>query len=203
MRERIMRLPVSEHLDTPWRIHELTRDFDVYDVWALPTPGGPDDLPLLVRLFAGGDTGTSPSRVARWLFAARWKLGAWFGWDRSDQALGTRVTSLRRRLPSELADRTGPEFATLPFTSVYETDREWAAEMANRTAHAVMHVGWVPDPQHPGGFRGQLAVLVKPNGAWGRAYMSLIGPLRHLFVYPPLMRQIETGWKAAPSGRPR
>ena len=26
----------------PWRIHDLTGDFELEDVWALPTPGGPD-----------------------------------------------------------------------------------------------------------------------------------------------------------------
>ena len=40
-----MRLANSAHTTRPWRIHGLTRDFRLYDVWALPTPGGPDDFP--------------------------------------------------------------------------------------------------------------------------------------------------------------
>ena len=60
--------------------------------------------------------------------------------------------------------------------------------------HGVMHVGWVPDGH--GGYRGQMAVLVKPNGRFGAAYMAAIRPFRHLIVYPPLMRLIERKWSA-------
>jgi hypothetical protein len=34
-----MRLPNNAHTSRPWRIHELTHDFRLEDVWALPTPG--------------------------------------------------------------------------------------------------------------------------------------------------------------------
>ena len=44
-----MRLPDAAHTSRPWRIHELTPDFRLEDVWALPTPGGRDDFPLLVE----------------------------------------------------------------------------------------------------------------------------------------------------------
>jgi hypothetical protein len=57
-----------------------------------------------------------------------------------------------------------------------------------------MHIGWVPDGA--GGFRGQMAVLVKPNGLFGQAYMAAIRPFRHLIVYPPLMKRIEQEWRA-------
>jgi uncharacterized protein DUF2867 len=190
-----MRLPNEAHTSRPWRIHEITPDFRLYDVWALPTPGGPDDFPRLVRQFALGDTATNPSRLARMLFAIRWKLGALLGWDDPDSGVGSRVPTLRDRLPADLRDGpAGPAFDTLPFRSVYLTDNEWAAEMANRTVHGVMHIGWVPDDA--GGYRGQMAVLVKPNGLFGRAYMAVIAPFRHLIVYPPLMREIGQEWQA-------
>jgi len=131
------------------------------------------------------------------LFAIRWKLGALLGWDKADTGVGSRVPTLRDRLPVDLRDGpTGPEFERLPFTSVYLTDNEWAAELANRTVHAVMHLGWVPD--RAGGYRGQMAVLVKPNGLRGRAYMAGIAPFRHLIVYPPLMRGIGQAWRTRP-----
>jgi hypothetical protein len=41
----------------------------------------------------------------------------------------------------------------------------------------------------------QMAVLVKPNGLFGTAYMAAIRPFRHLIVYPPAMRQIEREWR--------
>jgi hypothetical protein len=47
-----MRLPDIEHTSRPWRIHELTRDFRVEHVWALPVAGGRDDFPRLVAQLA-------------------------------------------------------------------------------------------------------------------------------------------------------
>jgi Protein of unknown function (DUF2867) len=190
-----MRLPNTAHTSRPWRIHEITHDFRLYDVWALPTPGGPDDFPQLVRQTAMGDTVNNPSWAARTLFAIRWKLGKLLGWDDPDSGVGSRVPTLRDRLPADLRDApAGPEFDTLPFRSVYLTHDEWAAEMGNRTVHAVMHMSWVPDDA--GGYRGQMAVLVKPNGLFGRLYMAGIAPFRHLIVYPPLMRGIAQTWRA-------
>ena len=185
-----MRLPNTAHTSRPWRIHELTHDFRLEDVWALPTPGGPDDFPRLVHLIASSDLSQGSSRAARMLSAIRWKLGELLGWDDADAGLGSRVPTLRDRLPVDLRDApSGPEFAALPFTSLYLLDDEWAAEIANRTMHGVMHIGWVPD--QTAGYRAQMAVLVKPNGLLGAAYMAAIRPFRHLIVYPALMRQIE------------
>jgi len=41
-----------------------------------------------------------------------------------------------------------------------------------------------------------MAVLVKPNGPLGTAYMAAIRPFRHLIVYPMLMREIQRAWQA-------
>jgi hypothetical protein len=186
-----MRLPNSAHTSRPWRIHELTRDFVVEDVWALPTPGGPDELPRLVSQIASGNFPDGAPLVVRTLWEARWKVGALLGWDGRDAGVGFRVNSLRDRLPNDLrAAPRGPDFA--PFSSVYQLEYEWAAEIANRTVHGVMHIGWVPDES--GSYRGQMAVLVKPNGLLGIAYMAAIRPFRHLVVYPALMRSIEQRW---------
>jgi hypothetical protein len=57
-----------------------------------------------------------------------------------------------------------------------------------------MHIGWVPDPT--GGYRGQMAVYVKPNGLLGNGYMAAIAPLRHLIVYPPMLRDMGRNWRA-------
>jgi hypothetical protein len=106
------------------------------------------------------------------------------------------VATLRDRLPSDMRGTpSGPDFGSLPFRPLYLLADEFAAEIANRTMHGVLHVGWVPD--HCGGYRGQLAVLVKPNGILGACYMAAIRPFRHLFVYPALMRQIERTWRSA------
>jgi hypothetical protein len=190
-----MKLPDTEHTSRPWRIHEITRDFRIEDVWALPTPGGRDDLPRLVQGFASGDPAKNPSRAVRTLFAIRWKLGQLLGLDGEDGGVGSRVPTLRDRLPADLRDApSGPAFDALPFTSLYLLEDEWAAESANRTMHGVLHIGWVPDGS--GGYRGQMAILVKPNGLLGNAYMAAIRPFRHLIVYPPMLREIERGWRA-------
>ena len=190
-----MRLPNIEHTSRPWRIHELTRDFRLEDVWALPTPGGADDFPRLLEGFTSGDPAQRLPRVARTLWALRWKLGELFGWDGPDAGLGSRVPTLRDRLPADLREApSGPDFDALPFTSLYLLDDEFAAEIANRTMHGLMHLGWVPDGT--GGYRGQMAVLVKPNGLAGSAYMAAIRPFRHLIVYPAMMREIERDWRA-------
>jgi hypothetical protein len=190
------RLPDSAYTDRPWRIHEIAGDFRLEDVWALPVHGARGDFPKLVHRFAAGDESKSPSRLARALFAIRWKLGELFGLDDPDTGLGARVPTLRERLSADLRDGpAGPEFEKLPFTSLYLLDDEWAAEVANRTVHGVMHMSWVPDGA--GGYRGQMAVLVKPNGLLGQAYMVAIRPFRHLIVYPAMLRQIEREWRAS------
>jgi hypothetical protein len=195
-----MRLPTSAHTSRPWRIHEITRDFEVEDVWALPTPGGPDDFPRLVALVARFDPEQSGSRAVRALFALRWKLGGLFGWDNPEGGLGTRVPTLRDRLPADLRERPGVPSEALPFSPLYLTEDEFAAEIANRTMHGVMHLAWVPDEQ--GGYRGQMAVLVKGNGRFGAVYMAAIRPFRHVLVYPPMLREIGCAWRAHSEATP-
>jgi hypothetical protein len=190
-----MRLPRSAHTSRPWRIHELTRDFRLEDVWGLPTPGGPDEFPRLVELMVRFDPGQSSSGAVRTLFAIRWRLGELLGWDRPDAGLSSRVRTLRDRLPADLRDTpSGPVSGELPFTPLYLTDDEWALEIANQTVHGVLHLGWVP--QGAGVYRGQMAVLVKRNGVLGDAYMAAIAPFRYLIVYPRMMREIEKRWGA-------
>ena len=92
-----MRLPNSAHTSRAWRIHELTRDFQLEDVWALPTPGGLDDFPRLVQWWAsrGDPSRASASRAVRTLWAIRWKTGQLFGWDGPD---AVRVEALAQAL---------------------------------------------------------------------------------------------------------
>ena len=189
-----MRLPNTAHTSRPWRIHELTRDFRLEDVWALPAPGGPDDFPRLVQLIASFDPSQSSSRAVRTLFAIRWKLGELLGWDGPDAGLGSRVPTLRDRLPADLRDAAGPGLRRAPLhlavparRRVCRGDRQ--PDHARRHAH---RLGPGRDRRLP----RQMAVLVKPNGLFGTAYMAAIRPFRHLIVYPPMMREIEREWRA-------
>jgi Protein of unknown function (DUF2867) len=194
-----VRLSNAAHTSRPWRIHELTRNFRLEDVWALPAQGGPDDFPRLVRQMTSGGPQLDYSGAARTLWSLRWQVGKLLGWDSPDAGLGSRVPTLRDRLPADLREvPSGPDFDALPFTPLYMLDDEWAAEIANKTVHGVMHLGWVPDGT--GDYRGQMAVLVKPNGLHGTVYMAAIKPFRHLIVYPALMREIGRDWRAPATG---
>ncbi len=188
------RRPNTEHTSRPWRIHEIAPDFRLEDVWEFPGRLGPDDFPEAIELLAAYDTAESSSAAVRALFALRWKIGALLGWDGPEAGLGARVPTLRDRLPAELREKPGPDFASLPFSSLYLTDDEFAAEIANRTVHGIMHIGRVPDGT--GGHRLQGAVLVRPNGRLGDAYLAAIRPFRRLIVYPALMRVAREVWDA-------
>jgi hypothetical protein len=191
-----IRLPDTAHTSRPWRIHELTRGFRLEDVWALPTPGGPDDFPRLVELITSDDPSRNTSSAARALWLIRLKLGELLGWDESPNespADGPQRPSLRDSLPADLrAGPSGPHHRKLPFSPLYLTADEWAAEIVNRTVHGILHLGWVPDG--PGRYHGQLAVYAKPNGLLGTAYMAAITPFRHLIVYPPMIQAIGRAW---------
>lgn len=189
------RLPDAEHTARPWRIHAIAPDFEVEDVWAYRTPGaGPDDFPvMLAALRAAGGPDHDPL-VVRLLFAVRWKLGGVFGWDGPRAGLAGRVSSLCDRLPADLRqEASGEPVPDTPFTLVYALHDEWVAELANRTVHDLLHLGWVRTGE--GDYQLQMAALVKPNGRFGRIYMAAIKPFRYAIVYPALQRKWEGAWR--------
>jgi hypothetical protein len=196
-----MRLSNSEHESHDWRISEIAPDFRLEDVWALPAQGGIEDFATLLEVMASLDPASSESCAARALFAIRWRVGGWFGWDDTPRPLAIPddgVSTLSARLPEDLRKTaTGLDLRSTTarrFTPLYRTDVEWAAELSNRTVHAVMHLAWV---EKGGGlYQGQMGVYVKPRGTFGAAYMAAIAPFRHRVVYPALMRQIERAWNA-------
>jgi hypothetical protein len=188
-----MRLPNSTHTARPWRIHELVEDFELEDVWALPTSGDEDDFPRLVHLATSLDPSQSSNLVVRTLFDIRWKLGGLLGWDDPGSGLGSRVPTLRDRLPDDLRDAPVPTFEGTPFEALYLLEDEFAAEIANRTVHGVLHLGWVT--AEDGGYRGEMAVYVKRNGLLGSAYMAAIKPFRYLLVYPPMLNEWGRAWR--------
>ncbi len=195
-----MRLPNAAHEAQPWVIAQVAPDFKLLDVWRLPAQGGPQDFATLVKIMSSLDpTGQGSSGVTRALFALRHRLGAWFGWDdptRRHPIPGCAETTLSARVPRELRDTTTAPIAvsSTTFIPIYRTADEWAAEISNSTVHAVLHLGWVE--QGDGVYHGQMGIYVKPRGKLGEAYMTLIGPFRHLIVYPALMRQTKRAWDA-------
>jgi Protein of unknown function (DUF2867) len=202
-----MRLPNAAHESRPWRVREIVSDFTLEDVWALPAHGGAYDFQTLIDNTLSSDPANASSLATRVLWRVRDRLGSWFDLGRispapgsgSDDAAGklpipgTNETSLRDRLPDDLRDTAADlHFVSLPFVPLYRTDVEFAAELSNRTVHALMHLAWLAEGN--GRYQGQMAVYVKPRGSLGKAYMAFIKPFRHLVVYPALMRQIERQW---------
>jgi hypothetical protein len=202
--ENDMRIPNAAHESRPWRIREITSDFELEDVWALPAAGKAEDFPALLELLAHSDPAHAESLPTRFLWSLRDRLGSLFNLGRISTAVdgdaagglpipGTGETSLAERLPDDLRDTVADvEIASLPFVPLYRTDDEFAAEVSNQTVHGVMHLAWVD--QGNGCYEAQMAVYVKPRGRFGKAYMALIKPFRYLIVYPALTRQTERMW---------
>jgi hypothetical protein len=202
-----MRLPNAAHESRPWRIREIVPDFGLEDVWALPVHGGAEDFQALLEMTVSSDPADAESLPTRFLWDVRDRLGSWFGLGRISAAVdsdpdgaarqppipGEDATSLADRLPEDLRGTAADlRFVALPFTSLYRTDVEFAAELSNQTVYSVMHLAWVD--QGDGRYQGQMAVYVKPRGLLGKGYMALIKPFRYWIVYPALMRQTERMW---------
>lgn len=189
-----MRLPKDVYSSRPWRMHEMAADFDVEDVWQLPVHGTADDLPRVVRtMFDGPPFPEGGPPIVQFLWEARWRIGALLHLDDAAGGLDTRVPSLRKRLPEDLRSTAAdPDISTGRFSPIFQTRDEFAAELANRTVHGVLHLGWVPDDAD--GYSCQLTVLVRPNGWLGSIYLAGIKPFRYLLVYPALLRMFERKW---------
>ena len=201
-----MRIPNAEHESRPWRVREIVPDFTLEDVWALPAHGGAEDFQAVLDQMASSDPANAESLPTRALWRLRDRLGRWFDLGRISAPAGgdsggrlpipgTTETSLAGRLPDDLRDTAADvQFDSLPFVPLFRTGDEFAAEVSNQTVHGVMHLAWVD--QGDGRYQGQMAVYVKPRGAFGTVYMALIKPFRYWIVYPALMRQVERTWKA-------
>ena len=208
-----MRIPNAEHESRPWRIHAIVPDFTLEDVWALPAVGRAEDFQSVLELMTSADPANLESRLARFLWALRDRLGEWFDLGRISARAGvgahaagrftipgTAENSLAERLPDDLrGSATEFDWSALPFVSLFRTADEYAAEISNRTVHGVMHLAWADHGD--GCYRAQMAVYVKPRGLFGRRYMALIKPFRYWIVYPALMRSIERMWRR-PKGMP-
>lgn len=202
-----MRIPNAVHESRPWRIREMVGDFTLEDVWALPMYGGTEDFQTLIELGTSFDPTKAESLPTRFLWGVRDRLGEWFGLGRIavpatsglDDAASTlpipgqEETSVIGRVPDDLRGTAADvHFKALPFTPLYRTDNEFAAELSNQTVHGVMHLAWADQGEDR--YQAQMAVYVKPRGRLGKAYMALIKPFRYLIVYPALTRQIERMW---------
>jgi hypothetical protein len=201
-----MRLDPTIHRARPWRVHDLARDFTLLDAWRIPIEADPargDTFADFYRVFVANGVETG-SRVANALFRLRFFLGRALGLDRRAAPLpipGCTETSVAERLTAE--DRAANRARDVPapaqpvdITYVYLFDTEALIEISNRTIHGLLHLGWVDG--EAGGKTVEMAVYVKSRGRMSDGYMALIGPFRHLFVYPPWIRRICRRWDERP-----
>jgi hypothetical protein len=197
-----MRVPNGVLDGQSWRIREVLGDFPLEDLWQMPElTGTRDEFRALVDQVTTSNPSTEGPAAVRFLWNARDALGRWFGLGEIAAATDELPPeSLRHNVPEDLRGSADDvHFAALPFIPLYRTDTEFAAEIANRTMHGVMHLGWL----HVGDdeFMPQMAVFVRPNGVFGRAYMQFIKPFRHAIVYPALEKQMARKWRGRRNGR--
>ena len=180
----------------------IAPDFTLLDVWALPVHGRAEDFATFLEVMADLDFSESGPVISRALFAIRYRLGSWLGWDGTSEPLpipGCAETTLSARLPERLRGSAASislggrmQDAAGGFVPLYRTVNEWAAEISNGTVHGVLHVGWVAHGN--GRYRAQMGVYVKPRGRLGAIYLKAIEPFRHHLVYPALTRHVGRAW---------
>src|SRR6478609_4376042 len=128
-----MKIPNAAHESRPWRIREITSDFILEDVWAIPAYGNAEDFEALLEFLAASDPAEAESLPTRFLWNLRDRLGSWFGLGRvsapagDDEAElpipGTSEASLADRLPDDLRDTVSDvDFGSLPFVPLYRTE---------------------------------------------------------------------------------
>jgi hypothetical protein len=192
---RSRRLPRTEHTARSWRIHEITSDFRLVDVWAYRAPGaGRDEFPAtLAVLLDDSRLDKSPSMGV--LRATGRRLGALLGYDEPGPGYDRRGGEpLRDRLPPDLRQSlAGTAVADTKFTLVYELPDECAVELVNRTVHKICHLSWVLTDS--GEYELRMAALVKSTGTLGRLTAVAMKPLRHLVAYPTVTRSWARAWR--------
>lgn len=185
-----------------WTIHRVAAGFERIDCWPIDVPLGiapGDRFTDFVRMVIdNGDT--TDGRIANGLFRARDAIGRLLRWDAHnftrpipgapDHRVAERLTEAERA--SDRKAELGA--ARPPFASevVYLFDDEVLVEVSNDTVHALLHMGALDG-------RVVLSVYVRTRGGASRAYMALIKPFRHQFVYPAWLGRLERMWRERPT----
>lgn len=198
------------HRSQPWKVHEITKDFELLDVWEFPILADKtknQDFPYFLEVMRQppkksiGSYFSLRNLIARFLIIFRAYFGKILGLDTKSDSLpipGCAETSIAERLSPRDLERSlaKPEEEDSESQSgwriAYLYEEELLIELSNNTVHALAHLGWI----HKTGnfYSAQLAVYSKPRGDFGALYMKLIMPLRRLFVYPSLMDEVKSRW---------
>jgi hypothetical protein len=184
----------QQHFKHPWQVHALCADFELEDVWLIPVElSAQHSLEMFISQFKKAETKLLKKGTAGLLFKLRLALGKLLGWDAQPDP--NREGSIRLLY----ARQKGLTVSQLPhpgnemFVPVFQLENEVLSEIENDTVHATLHFGRVPIRENVWGI--QMAVLVKPKGWFGKAYMLFIKPFRLWIVYPAMMRAASKMWK--------
>jgi len=188
----------QNHRSQSWLVHDLASDFQVEDVWQFPIEGtSKDQFALFREVFDQAFQELSTRGIAGLLFKIRHFAGWVFRWDKDIEARHLsqiRPGSLRERLQDMNLGKAPPlRPEETAFQTVYARDREWLCEIANKTVHAGLHLGWYQDGS--GLYHAEMAVYVKAKGWLGKYYMAAIKPFRRFLVYPALMKAVARVWQ--------
>ena len=99
-----------------------------------------------------------------------------------ESSLAERMTAKDRHKHKSDLDVDLRADSYLSFQTVYSFEDETLDELSNSTEHSLMHWAWVQEKGDI--YKVQMAVLVKHRNWFGKIYMKLIRPFRHIIVYP-------------------
>jgi cyclase len=176
------------------RAHVLLEDVPLQDVWVFHLPdGGHGRTVQDVRSTLNEEAAPEGIALVQGLYLLRRLLGGLFRWDAG--ACDHTDASYIHRLTD--ADRARsliePGSCRGSFRTVYDFGDEALTEATNNLVHSFSVTALVPEQD---GYRLYMAIYVKKIGSATPVYMTLVNPLRRLFIYPDLVNRVEQGWTA-------
>jgi glyoxylase-like metal-dependent hydrolase (beta-lactamase superfamily II) len=189
----------EEFLSLDLRAHALLEDVPLQDVWVFQLGGGGDGRTVQdVRAALDEELAPEGTAIVQGLYKLRRLLGDLFGWDagacdRTDASYIHRLTDTDRA-----RSLVEPGTCRGSFRTVYDFGDEAVTEATNNLVHSFSTVALVPTSD---GYRLYMAIYAKEIGWVTPVYMTLINPLRRMFIYPDLVSRTEQGWAARWGGQ--
>jgi len=131
------------------------------------------------------------------LFRLRFRIGAIFGWDRRRPDWDGESYMSRLSPEDRARSLVAPGTPDGHFLLLYRFEDEQLGELRNATVHGFVSLSIRPSP---GGYLAYLGVFVRPVHRFTWLYMRAIAPFRHFFVYPAIIRKMQSAWAARYEG---
>ena len=173
------------------RCHALLHDVPLHDAWVVELDGGGPGRTMRDVHALRERRGPPASRAVRTLFALRFALGRFLGWD------GDERNPIAESYVHRLTDDDRARSLVTPgtphgrFRTLYLFPDESLLEVQNATVHAFLAMALRPRAD---GYTLHWGIYVQPVGKITRLYMAVIDPFRRWIVYPALIRDMRTAW---------